>query len=170
MKNLIFPNLLQQANALDYDYKDGNGIDFEPYTEFLSQDDVTTWLKAWTGNKTVEFDELYVFGQDGTGGYAAIWIADRSKDFLNNPIIFLGSEGELGIVASNFYDYLWVLASGHGPSEAVNNLDVDRESNEVFMKFAETHSRTKNRPVAEIRESANILYPGFIKRIDNLCQ
>jgi hypothetical protein len=58
---------------------------------------------------------------------------------------------------------------GH-TAEAVNNLDIERESEEVFMKFAETHSMTKKRPVAEIIESGNALYPDFTKRLKALCQ
>lgn len=66
------PAALAEANALDYDYNDGEGVDFEPYTEFQSADDNASWIRAWTGNADLDGAEYRIFGQDGTGGYAAI--------------------------------------------------------------------------------------------------
>ncbi|HFX7636876.1 TPA: SMI1/KNR4 family protein, partial [Acinetobacter baumannii] len=31
-----FPDLLKKLHQLDFDYADGDGIDFEPYQDFLS--------------------------------------------------------------------------------------------------------------------------------------
>jgi hypothetical protein len=44
-----FPTLLIQLHQLEFDYDDGNGIDFEPYQEFQSAKDTGDWIKAWTG-------------------------------------------------------------------------------------------------------------------------
>jgi len=45
-----FPKLLTQLHQLEFDYDDGDGIDFEPYEEFQSAKDTGDWIKAWTGN------------------------------------------------------------------------------------------------------------------------
>ena len=68
------PAALAEANALDYDYNDGKGVDFEPYSEFQSADDNASWIRAWTGNSELDGADLRVFGQDGQiikGLYAA---------------------------------------------------------------------------------------------------
>ena len=110
-----FPYALQELHNLEFDYADGEGIDFEPYQEFVALEEVQHWFRAWTGNPNANGDEYLIFGQDGTGGYAAIWPTRVDKELLEQPIVFFGSEGELGIVASNFSDYLWVLqvVTGH---------------------------------------------------------
>jgi hypothetical protein len=104
--NETFPPLLAELHKLEFDYADGEGIDFEPYTEFLSAEDTKSWIQAWTGNNSLEGHEYRIFGQDGSGGYAALWCVRAEQAILEQPIVFFGSEGDLGIVASNFADYL----------------------------------------------------------------
>lgn len=48
-----FPALLSALHLLEFDYADGEGIDFEPYDEFLAPDEVTDWFRAWTGNSNL---------------------------------------------------------------------------------------------------------------------
>ena len=61
------------------------------------------------------------FGQDGSGGYVAFWLIRLGEDLLRQPIVYFGSEGEIGVVAANFSDYLWLLAGGIGPVEAIDS-------------------------------------------------
>ena len=117
--NRDFPELQKALHRIEIDYDDGDGIDFEPFAEFYSRNDTADWIKAWTGNTDLDGNEFLIFGQDGTGGYAAFWCIRETNVLLEQPIIFLGSEGETAVVASNFYDYLWLFAWGVGPYEAV---------------------------------------------------
>jgi hypothetical protein len=116
-ENNSFPELLSQVNQLPYEYADGDGIDFEPYDEFLSADETSHWFKAWTGNPDADASKFRVFGQDGTGGYVAFWTVRNTWDLLAQPIVFVGSEGEIAILARNFYDYLGSLLRGLGPAK-----------------------------------------------------
>lgn len=59
-----------------------------------------------------------VFGQDGTGGYAAFWLVREGRGLVEQPVVFLGSEGETGVIARDLADFLWLLAGGVGPWEA----------------------------------------------------
>ncbi|WP_206074292.1 hypothetical protein [Marinobacter fuscus] len=43
-----FPDVLKKLHELEFNYLDGEGIDFEPYTEFLSEEETNEWLSAWT--------------------------------------------------------------------------------------------------------------------------
>ncbi|MAC98534.1 SMI1/KNR4 family protein [Pseudomonas abyssi] len=165
-----FPDVLKKLHELEFNYLDGEGIDFEPYTEFLSEEETNEWLSAWTGNPQANTDAYLVFGQDGTGGYAAIWCIRNNADLLSQPIVFFGSEGELGIIASNFSDYLWVLASGYGPYEAVSYLNDGRPKNPEFAYFAEQNSTTPSRSASAIVASAKAEFPGFESSINAMCQ
>ena len=65
---VAFPTLLMQLHQLEFDYDDGDGIDFKPYQEFQSAKDTGDWIKAWTGNHDLRGSEYRIFGQDGSGG------------------------------------------------------------------------------------------------------
>lgn len=156
-----FPNLLTKLHQLEFDYSDGDGIDFEPYQNFISQNDADQWLKAWTGNSQVNANSLLVFGQDGTGGYAAFWMINRDKDILDQPLVFLGSEGETGVVAKDFNDYLWLLAQNHGPLESIEYSEDTLKINNDFLNFAELNSKSTSRSVSKIIRDAQNSYPNF---------
>src|SRR5690242_4705633 len=145
-----FPKVLAQLHQLEFDYDEGDGIDFEPYQEFQSADDNADWIRAWTGNKSLDGAEYRVFGQDGTGGYAAFWLVRKDKPILEQPIVFFGSEGELGVVARDFNDYLWLLAGGVGPYEAVSYGADEEEEIAEFAQFAAKNAPAQKKSAAEV--------------------
>lgn len=163
-----FPELITKLHELDFDFAEG--IDFQPFNEFLSEQDTLFWFRAWTGNNEIEQTNSLVFGQDGTGGYAAIWNIVPNVPLLEQPIVFFGSEGELGVVAKNFHDYLWLLASGHGAYEAIAYPDDETPINTQFMDFAKKHSLSNQQSASHIIQEARTMYPDFIKNIESLCQ
>jgi hypothetical protein len=166
-----FPKLLTQLHQLEFDYDDGNGIDFEPYQEFQSAEDNADWIKAWTGNQELTASEYRIFGQDGTGGYAAFWLVRDVGSLLEQPIVFFGSEGELGVVARDFYDYLWLLAAGIGPYEAVSYQAGDEEEPLAdFVAFAGKHAAAQKKTAAEVLAAARNEFPNFERDIRALCR
>lgn len=162
-----FPPILAKLNQIDIDY-DEDGIDFEPYQQFMMSEEQAEWLGAWTGNKSAQLP-LLIFGQDGTGGYAAIWPVNEGAAILDQPIVFMGSEGQVGVVAACFSDYLWLLAAGHGPCEVVEFLDESASPNVAFLEFAKLHATTPQSGVADIVARAESAYPSFKEMIDGLC-
>ena len=161
MHNTEFPEALKSLHELPFDYLDGDGIDFEPYRAFMTADEGNEWIRAWTGNDAVSADDFRVFGQDGTGGLAAFWLVRRDEALLEQPVVFFGSEGELGVVAASFGDYLWLLAMGMGPFEAVEYGAGLAKPNDEFRKFALEHAVNHECPPAQILERARRQYPGF---------
>ncbi|HTE52613.1 MAG TPA: hypothetical protein VK698_17295 [Kofleriaceae bacterium] len=156
-----FPPLLAELHNLEFDYDEGEGIDFEPYQEFQSAEDNAAWIQAWTGNKKLTGSEYRIFGQDGTGGYAAFWLVRPGADVLAQPIVFFGSEGEIGVVASDFGDYLWLLASGIGPYEAVSfGADEDATPSADFVDFATRNAPTK-KTARQVLDRARAEFPDF---------
>lgn len=165
-----FPALLSELHELEFDYADGEGIDFEPYEEFQSAKENASWIKAWTGNKELTASEYRVFGQDGTGGYAAFWIVRPTKDLLEQPIVFFGSEGELGVVARSFEDYLWLLAEGVGPLEALSYIGEKRKPTPDFAAFAKEHAPKAKKSAKEVIAAAKKEFPDFEEKIRALCR
>ncbi len=162
------PKLLKELHAIDIDYYED--IDFEPFEEFFSKEETSDWIKAWTGNKEIDGSEFLVFGQDATGGYAAFWCVTETKNTLDQPIVFFGSEGEIGVVARNFYEYLWLFANGFGPYEAVMWPEGEEVRNEEFYIFAEKHASLHKSTVIEVIEKAVNAYPEFKSYINSLCR
>jgi hypothetical protein len=161
------PVLLSELHQLEFDYDEG--FDFEPYEEFFPAEENAAWFKAWTGNSDVDGAQFRVFGQDGTGGYAALWIAQPNEPIEKQPIVFLGSEGEKGVVALNLDEYLWLLAAGVGPYEAVAYPSLGKP-NAQFTSFAQRNSNVGALPSTEVLARANAAYPGFAEHIDGLCR
>jgi hypothetical protein len=162
-----FPAPLRDLHNIEFDDGEGEGIDFEPYQEFLSAEDTAEWFQTWTGGKGKGGSEFRIFGQDGSGGYAAFWLARPGKPVLEQPIVFFGSEGELGVVASRFTDYLWLLAAGLGPYEVVaygveeeDDEDDAIEGSAELIAFAKKHGGKKKTPAA-IVEAAQEEFPDF---------
>ena len=168
--NRKFPDLLKLFHAIKIDYDDGNGIDFEPFDCFFTETETADWIKAWTGNDTLNGHEYLIFGQDGSGGYVAFWHVRDTEDLLQQPIVFFGSEGTAGVIAQNFDSYIRLFANGVGPYEAIENPGFMASNAEEFIAFAEAHSASSKSSVAEIVERAKAEFPYFEKNIDDLCK
>jgi hypothetical protein len=165
-----FPLLLAELHKVPFEYAGGEGIDFEPYEEFQSTTENASWIQAWTGNSDLTGSEYRIFGQDGTGGYAAFWLVRPNAELLDQPIVFFGSEGELGLVAKNFADYLWLLAGGFGPYETIAYPDLEREANGSFTAFAKDHAAPAKKPPGEVIAEARREFPNFEKDVRALCR
>lgn len=165
-----FPELLKLLHCIEIDYVDGDGIDYEPFDNFHSENDTSEWIKAWTGNNDLDGKEFLIFGQDGTGGYVAFWCVRETTDLLLQPIVFFGSEGELGIVAQSFYDYLWLFANGLGPYEAIEYPENQRPQNPLFLEFAEKYALSHKASINDILIKANNEFPDFKASIEGLCR
>jgi hypothetical protein len=168
-----FPGLLTELHQLTFDYAAGQGYDFEPYRKFLSEAETRDWIRAWTGNDELDGAEFFVFGQDGTGGYAAFWLARLGAPLLHQPVVFLGSEGTSGVVAPNLADYLWLLAGGVGPCEAIEqprHPPAAAHLSAAFRDFAQKHASSGHRMPAEIVEAAQREFPDFPTHIEAICR
>ncbi|WP_405972564.1 SMI1/KNR4 family protein [Streptomyces sp. NBC_00988] len=160
-----FPAPLAAAMAVRLDLVGEDGVDFEPFEAFLPAGETTDWFRAWTGNGEVDGDGFRVFGQDGTGGYAAFWLVRAGRALVEQPVVFLGSEGETGIVARDLGAFLWVLADGFGPWEAAVSYEPEpdwiprphRELTAVAEQFA-PHRRAT---AAVVIEQATREFPDF---------
>ncbi|MFE2721274.1 SMI1/KNR4 family protein [Kitasatospora sp. NPDC059327] len=166
------PEALAAALTVPFDHEDGRGIDFEPFPDFLSAEDTTDWLRAWTGNTEVSGDEFRVFGQDGTGGYAAFWLVRPGRPLIDQPVVFLGSEGETCVVARDLGDFLWLLAGGLGPWEAATpyGSDPSPRPSRRLTAVAERFAPERQRPATAVVERAVREFPDFDDTVMALCR
>lgn len=158
----------------DYDEKTetpspGN-IDYEPYDEFDSAAETTDWIRAWTGNKELDGDAFRVFGQDGTGGLAALWLVRPGQPLTAQPVAFFGSEGETGVVATSLDEFLWLLAGGVGPQEAVEFGSDGGVPHDGLRAVAAQHSGVEPRTPAEVLAAARAEFPDFARTVESWCR
>ncbi|MFJ8473635.1 SMI1/KNR4 family protein [Kitasatospora sp. NPDC094011] len=167
-----FPLALAAALAVPFGYDDGRGIDFEPFPEFLSAGDTTDWFRAWTGNTELNGDGFRVFGQDGTGGYAAFWLIRPGKPLTDQPVVFLGSEGETGVLARDLGDFLWLLADGFGPWEAATTYEPDwaPRPNPQMEAVAQRFAPGRQQPATAVIDRATREFPDFDDTVMGLCR
>jgi hypothetical protein len=173
----VFPAALAALSGIDfpYDYDektdtpDPGNIDYEPYDEFDSAEETTDWIRAWTGNKELDGDAFRVFGQDGTGGLAVLWLV-RPGALTEQPVAFFGSEGEVGVVARGLGEFLWLLAGGVGPQEAVEFGSDSGVPHEELRAVAEKHSGVEPRTPAEVLAAARAEFPDFAEMVQSWCR
>ena len=98
-------------------------------------------------------------------------MAKDGESLLQQPIVFFGSEGEAGVVAAEFDDYLWLLAQGIGPMEALEyGADHQSPANRSLQEFAQKHTTSSKKPPNVILSRAKDAFPDFESMIDSLCR
>lgn len=167
-----FPEALAAALVLPFEYNGGDGVDFEPFPAFLSAEETADWFRAWTGNAELSGDDFRVFGQDGSGGYAAFWLIRQHSPLVDQPVVFLGSEGETGVVACDLGAFLWLLAGGYGPWEAATSYEPDwtPSPNRELVAVAERFAAGQQQSGAAVIEQATREFPDFDDTIMALCR
>ncbi|MFJ9059148.1 SMI1/KNR4 family protein [Streptomyces sp. NPDC102409] len=156
--------------TVDEDGDEEYRFDFEPVARFESAEWTTRMFRSWTGNPEADAGAYLVFGQDGMGGRAMIWRTRPGRPLADQPVVFLGSEGECGVVAGNLSDFLWVLADGYGPMEAALAEDHPSHPEDPLVHLAERHATTRRRTAREIVTEARAEFPTFEEDIHALCR
>ena len=165
------PPLLAGLHRLPFPFAGGDGYDYIPFDRFMPPDDVQEWLALWTGNADADGRQFLPFAKDGSGGLAAFWRHEPAAGIDSMPIVLLGSEGERGVVAASLKDYVWLLASGLGPMEAV--LDLSPAADEYaapIRDYAGAECPNAERPAEEILRDAAERFPDFSDVIDAMCR
>lgn len=167
-----FPEALAALAGVEFPFDDDElgSIDYEPYPEFESAEETTAWLHAWTGNKDLDGGDFRVFGQDGTGGLVASWLVRPGRPLAEQPVAFFGSEGATGVVATNLGDFLWLLAGGVGPQEAVEFDSDSGVPHDELRAIAEAHSGSAPRTPAEVLAAARAEFPDFARDVESWCR
>ncbi|MDQ2584076.1 SMI1/KNR4 family protein [Saccharothrix yanglingensis] len=162
-----FPPALHALAGLDLDPGE---YDYEPYPEFTSAGETTDRLRSWTGNDELDGAPYRVFAQDGTGGLAALWLTRPGAPLDGQPVVFLGSEGAVGVVARDLGDFLWLMADGVGPMEAVEFGATGSAPNAELRAVAEEFAPGRERTAAAVLAAARAEFPDFAEEFLASCR
>jgi hypothetical protein len=136
-------------------------VDFEAFEEFLDSEDTADWFRGWTGNPEADAEQFRVFGQTADGGYAAFWLVREDAPLAEQPIVFLGADGETGVVACDLPSFLWLVADGSGPYEAVEHPTRRSNPHPEFTAIAEKHAGTEPMTARQVVSAARDEFPDF---------
>lgn len=108
------------------------------WAEFSIPDNADSFMKPWVGDHP-NFEAInkafIVLGvADGTGGYFSFWDDNTGKSLDEMPIVILGSEGELPLVASNFKDLMRLMTTGDEMSTYESEVWVSAEDVGIYNK------------------------------------
>jgi len=165
-----FPEALSAVAAVSFDYGAGDA-DYLPHDRYLSAERTAAWIRTWTGDDGLDGAQFRVIGEDGAGGYAAFWLVRPGCPVAGQPVVFFGSDGDLGAVAPDLGGFLWVLADGSGPFEAVAERERGRPSrpHPALTAVAERFAPGGRRPARSIITAAQQEFAGFEAYILGLC-
>lgn len=106
-------------------------IDFEMYEAINEQYKPSDWCQNPVLN-----DWLSTFGMDGSGGQVAIWHRGPGDE----PVVMLGSEGEVAVFARDLAGFLHQLAHGADPRAMLfDGLRSDGEAIEAMAAWVRGH-------------------------------
>lgn len=174
--DLALPAALAEVFAIGFSWKwegktnTAHGCDFEPFDAFDDPEHTAWWFRLWTGNPEADGSDFRFFGKTGAGDYAGFWLMRPEAPVTGQPVVYLGSEGQLGIVARDLGDLLWLFAAGYGPAEAAGDRGTVLEPSEAFTAIAQRYAPGRERPAAQIIAAAQAEFPRLSDYIDGLCQ
>ena len=165
MTDLSFPPMLEDLAKT----RDVQEMDFEMYEAFEHPEETAEWYRMWTGNKEVDGGGFRFFGMEGAGGYVGLWLVRRGRPLTEQSVVFLGSEGELAVMATDVEAFLWLVAQGHGPHEGMGWSVPSDEPDPRAWEIARRHAPDAPRVPAEILRRAQEEFPNFQEYIDAQC-
>jgi len=73
-------------------------------------------------------------------------------------------------VARDLADYLWLMADGFGPCEAVEHPDRARRPNSALRQIAEQNAPARCRSAHDVIAAAKAEFPTFENTVNELCR
>ena len=136
-----------------------HAIDFEMYEAINEQYKPSDW-----GLPALD-DVLSTFGMEGSGGQVSLWHRGPGDE----PVVMLGSEGELAVLARDLAGFLHQIAHGADPRAMLfDGLHEDGAAIEPMTAWIRGHfpDRVFARPSAEWAAAQSILpeFEAFIAR------
>ncbi|WP_017586797.1 hypothetical protein [Nocardiopsis ganjiahuensis] len=166
MTDLTFPPMLDDLRRTG----GVEGMDFEMYEAFEHPDETAWWYRLWTGNEEADGGEFRFFGMEGAGGYTGLWLVREGRPLSEQPVVFLGSEGDLAVMATDVGAFLWLVAQGYGPVEAMGWSDEPCEPGPELLEVAQRHAPDARRTPEEILRRAREEFPNLQEYIDAQCR
>ncbi len=110
----VLPKALVALKATEGSWDE---MDFELYAHLESETETLEWLVPWTGNDKPPSSVLRIFGQDGAGGKVGFFRPSTAGPIEDDAVVYLGSEGELDVIARDLADFFVLVAANLGPMD-----------------------------------------------------
>jgi hypothetical protein len=176
-EDLRLPDALAEVLSIGFEWgwdeetETESGYDFALYEAFEAPERTAWWFRLWTGNAEVDGGEFRFFGTTGAGDYVGFWLVRPEAPITAQPVVYVGSEGQVAVIARDLGDLLWLFAAGYGPAEAAEDPGGEREPSDDFRAIAERHAPGRKSTSAEqIVSAARAEFPQFSDYIDALCR
>ncbi|MDP9794968.1 hypothetical protein J2S43_003480 [Catenuloplanes nepalensis] len=126
------------------------------------------WLAEFQHWHDFEPDDMS--GVTVPAGWPGFWIRQPDAGVEDQPIVFLGSEGEIAVIAQNLGDYLWLLAGGVGPLEPIHGSEGDPKPIPILITLAQQYTGIAERPVEAVLATARTRVPELTAFIESVCR
>ncbi len=140
--------------------------DLELFERFGHPDETAQWFRSWTDNDEADGREFRLFAMEGGGGFVGLWLVREGRPLTEQPVVFVGSEGELAVMAPDLGSYLWLLAYGVHPFVALGEEPCPTGTSPEVVAVAERHAPRARRGPEEILELAREEFPRFREHVD----
>ncbi|MBW8485124.1 SMI1/KNR4 family protein [Actinomadura parmotrematis] len=167
--DLALPGALAEVAAVGFEWEwdeetdEGRGVDFEVYERIEEPARTAWWFRLWTGNPEVDGAQFRFFGTTGAGDYVGFWLVRPGAALVEQPVVYIGSEGERDVIAKDLGDLLWVFAAGLGPAEVEEGGSAEPHAG--FRAIAERYAPGRERSPEAIVAAAREEFPGFHEHI-----
>ncbi|KAJ5101386.1 hypothetical protein NUU61_003608 [Penicillium alfredii] len=151
----------------DWDEETGElrGCDFESYGEFEQPCETAMWFRLWSVHEEFDYTQFRFFGSTAAGDYVGFWLVRPDVDISEQPVVYISSDGDIGLITQNLDDLLWLFANGSGPAEAFEDPGRKTQPNEEIRPIAERYAPGKCRSTAEIVASAQKEFPNLMELV-----
>ncbi len=75
---------------------------------FAFEEDSDDWLRNWLDYESQIVESVLGIATNGAGDLLAFWLYDE-RDLKDAPIVFVGHEGDVSVIANNFSEMLLLL-------------------------------------------------------------
>jgi hypothetical protein len=173
MKALIPPILmeLERAGLLRAFSLAEDEVDLAFYSNPVHLHDpayLRDWPRSWglSGEAALQ---LHPFAHDGSGGLVCLWHYYGLK--TSPPVVFAGSEGEMGILANDLVEFLFLAAYGYDPHELNECMCLSDARPQEAIELVDWLSQRFGRPAFsdpfDAVRAARKAHPDFCRWIDN---
>ena len=141
-----------------------DAFDFEPFDEFLPEDDVIfeIFLGCDYPDRSGIAQQFKMFGCDGAGGQYAIW--------LRQPVVFFDSEGDFAVMANHIGEFIWLCAVAYDEDEKPILLEPLVDFARECAGEVEADLQANGYQTQILKDRATEKHKGFIEMMEKISE
>lgn len=149
-----------------------DAFDFEPFDEFLPEDDVIfeIFLGCDYPDQSGIAQQFKMFGCDGAGGQYAIWVRQPGDDLMRSPVVFFDSEGDFAVMADHIGEFIWLCAVAFGEDEKPILLEPLVDFSREWAGEVEAELQANGYQTQILKDRATEKHKGFIAMMEKISE